>query len=336
MIKREIQMSKYTTFQTGGPAEYFTIVCNENELVEVSKFAHKEKLAITILGGGSNILVRDLGIEGLVIQNNITGMSVLREIGDSLVLQVGAGEDLDTLVQYAVSSDWWGLENLSSIPGKVGAVPIQNVGAYGVEASDVIQSVTAIHLNTFERRTFTNEECLFGYRDSFFKTKEGRVWCIVSVDFMLSKTPKPRLEYQDLANVFSSTSPSAAEVREAIIQIRQAKFPDWRIVGTAGSFFKNPIITNEHHKQLQSQYPQIPSYSVGEDAVKIPLGWILDKVCHLKGVSLGPVGTYAAQALVVVNHGSATTKDILSFAEHVSALVYEKTGIVIEKEVTVI
>ncbi len=337
MFKSRELLSEHTTFKTGGEAERFSVVDTKKALGDALVEANSQALPITVIGGGSNILAKDDGVEGLVIKNCIGGLEVLKHTKDVICVKVGAGEVFDRLVYRTVNEGWWGLENLSAIPGSVGAVPIQNVGAYGVEVSSFITEVEAVHKKTQTERIFSREECHFGYRDSFFKTTEGKEWIVTAVTFCLSKTACPILEYKDLKAKFAEvTNPSQQKIRETIIEIRNQKFPDWHKVGTAGSFFKNPIIPKVLYDKLLQSYPELPAFPVSENSVKVPLGWILDKVCGLKGVREGNVGTYEGQALVVVSYGDTTTKDILHFTKFIERTVLEKTGIKIEREVTLI
>jgi len=334
MVYKAEKLSKHTTLQVGGPAEYFTEVNNEAELVEAVAFAKEKKIPYFILGGGSNVLVSDEGVGGLVIKNCIKGVSHEIVGGTTVLLKAASGEVFDEVVALAVDSDWWGLENLSHIPGFVGATPVQNVGAYGVEVKDVIHSVKVLNTSTMEFQTLTVSDCQFSYRDSIFKRDAGKSYVVVEVQFRLMLAPTPHVEYRDLIEYFGDKVPTVSEVREAVIAIRSRKFPDWHSVGTAGSFFKNPIVSLEVFTDLKARYADLPSYVLQSGEVKIPLGWVLDKVLHLKSERKGAVGAYEGQALVLVNYGGATAKEIDSFANSVAARVKEKTGIEIEREVT--
>ncbi|MCA9359258.1 UDP-N-acetylmuramate dehydrogenase, partial [Candidatus Kaiserbacteria bacterium] len=285
-----------------------------------------------VLGGGSNLLISDAGYRGLVIVNKIKGIHFSQK-DDLVVMTCGAGEVLDEVIAKTVEMNYWGLENLSSIPGTIGATPIQNVGAYGVEVSSLINSVTAINLETDEEKVFSNLECDFGYRDSFFKTTVGKKWVVTEVSFNLSRTPRLLLEYKDLQSLQSKNNLTQLDIRNEVIRIRSEKFPDWRSVGTAGSFFKNPIISKTQFEALKQSYSDIPGYEVSEIEVKISLGWILDKVCNLKGFSKDGVSLYKHQALVLVNESAASAEVINNFAKFVAEEVYKKTNVTIEREV---
>lgn len=340
-IEREMRMnvalSSYTTFHIGGPADYFVTVENSEQLASAIDWASMRGLPVTVLGGGSNILVSDQGVRGLVIHILIKGIDS-KDDGDTVVIRAGAGEVFDDVVAYAVSKEWWGLENLSSIPGYVGATPVQNVGAYGVEVSECVISVEAYDKEQGKLRAFTNEECLFEYRDSFFKCPEGKRYVITHVTYRLSKQSLPRLEYRDLAlwkDGYQGVV-QIGDIRRAVQEIRAQKFPDWHKTGTAGSFFKNPIVSVEAYAQLCSQYPELPGHPQKQGGIKISLGWVLDRILSLRGHRIGAVGTYERQALVMVNHGDATADEVEQYARDIQKKVYEATGISIEWEVTMI
>lgn len=327
-IDENVSLAKHTTLQVGGPARYFVIVRTKEELTEALQFALRTAAPLFVLGGGSNVLVSDEGFPGLVIKNEIGGIAFTGSL-----VTAGAGIVWDELVAGTVAEDWWGLENLSAIPGSVGATPIQNVGAYGVEVESLIESVAAVHTETLEMKSFTNEECEFGYRDSFFKTEPGRKWCVTSVTYALSKEPNPQLQYKDLESLKEQANLTPIVVREEITRIRAGKFPDWSKVGTAGSFFKNPIIPNEQFKTLQNQYPELPGFPSGQQNHKVSLGWVLDRVCGLRGYCDGKVCLYEKQALVLTNT-SDSAANIERFADSVAAIVKDKMDISIEREVT--
>lgn len=334
-IQENIPLRLHTTLKIGGPAAYFVDVVTVEELKAAVVFAEQKQLPLLLLGGGSNLLIGDAGFSGLVIKLGLSGRTY-KEDGDRVLLTVGAGEELDEVVAEAVSRGLWGIENLSAIPGSVGATPVQNVGAYGVEVKDVITEVSALHVPTKNLRTFSSEECEFGYRDSFFKTEEGKKYIITSVTFLLQKNAQLKILYADLKNFFSNHSPTISDVRAAVIKIRQEKFPDWRTVGTAGSFFKNPIITNEAATLLTARYPELPLHLVSATEKKVPLGYVLDKVFNYKGFRSGNVGLSDTQALVLINYGGASSEEVIAFSEAIKKAVLEKTNLKIECEVTFI
>lgn len=327
----------YTTMRVGGPARFFCVVTTIDELRQATTFARDRNLRTFVLGGGSNIIMHDTGFDGLVMKIEIRGMTYTSLEDDAVIALVGAGELWDHFVSETVARGLHGLEHLSLIPGTVGAAPVQNIGAYGVEVKETIAWVEVFDTTTREVRILMGEECRFGYRDSIFKNKEGRGYIITHVAFRLARGGVPEIGYRDVAHYFAErqmTEPTVREVRDAVIAIRRAKLPDPQEVGTVGSFFKNPVVSHEVFKALQRQYPAIPSYPAGENKVKIPLAWVLDSICGLKGVRYGAVGLYNTQPLALVQYGGATAYDITSFSEMVARSVKEKTGIVIEREVT--
>ena len=332
-IQHNEPLSQRTTLQVGGDAQCFIDVDSETELDEAIGYAHSNNLPVTILGAGSNVLISEKGIQGLVIKMSIVDVST-EVAGEQILLTASAGMMLDDLVAYAVEHGYWGLENLSHIPGTVGAAPIQNVGAYGVEVKDVVGSVRVYNMEARRFEVITADECDFGYRDSLFKKQAGSKYIVVAVTFILSTEASPILSYKDLQNRFGGKQPTQTEVRQAVIEIRAGKFPDWKIVGTAGSFFKNPILPRAKFEELSVQYPGLPGFAVDDDCMKVPLGWILDKALQLKGAGNEHVGTYQEQALVLINKGGASSTDIVLFAEGIVQKVFDTTSIEVEWEVT--
>lgn len=335
-IKTHIPLAPYTTLGVGGSAEFFAEVHTNAELESVVGWAKQAQHTITLLGAGSNVLVRNSGVRGLVLRPIF--MDIVHETkGTEVLVTAGAGVLLDTLIAELVSKQFWGLENLSAIPGTVGAVPVQNVGAYGVEAKDLIHTVTVFDTEMMRTRTLSNAECQFGYRDSIFKQKEGASLIILAVTFTVSTYPSPRLTYKDIQSFFrASSAPSLEEIRSAIVQIRSGKFPDWKTVGTAGSFFKNPIIERSLFERLQNEFPQIPGYPCGDTKIKVSLGWILDVVCHLRGYSEGGISLFERQALVLVCEKGTSADAVEKFSQKIIELVFAETGIDIEREVTIL
>jgi UDP-N-acetylmuramate dehydrogenase len=335
MIRENISLASSTTFKLGGSARYFSDVSTEQELTEALAFASKNKIPFFVLGGGSNVLIGDAGFPGLVIKMSMKGSTFEERKGYAYVT-AWAGESWDELVAKTVEWNAWGIENLSLIPGTVGASPVQNIGAYGVEIKDVVDSVRTIDATTGVEKVFSNRECQFVYRDSVFKRSESKKYIIVSVTFRLSLKPQPNLLYKDIKEYFAQkniANPSQSEIRDAVIAIRTGKFPDLLRIGTAGSFWKNPIITREHFEKLKTVYPLMPSFVAGENKVKVPLAWILDNVCGLKGFFQGPVGLFEKQPLVLVANRDASADDVQRLALSVARSVKEKTDIVIEREV---
>jgi UDP-N-acetylmuramate dehydrogenase len=331
--KKNVSLAPLNTLGVGGDAEFFVTVTSDEEVREAVSFAKQQSLPITVLGGGSNILVADEGVQGLVIHMTSLGISST-VFKDTVELTVGAGEKLDDVVAYCVDHGLWGIENLSHIPGSIGASVVQNVGAYGVEAKDVITSVKVYdsELETF--KSLSNTECAFGYRDSLFKSTAGKKYIVCAVTLRVSTVPNQQVSYKDLANLFKDSNPSLSDIRNAVITIRAGKFPDWHTVGTAGSFFKNPIIPSSQFVELKKRYPELPGFEVGDELVKIPLGWILDKALELRGYQEGNVSTYEHQALVLVAKENATALEIEKFANNIVQKIKNEIGVVVEWEVT--
>ena len=333
-IKKNVLLSHYTTFHIGGVADYFVQVISVEQLKEALLFAAAEtNVPPLILGGGSNVLISDAGYRGLVIIISLKGKVYSEVENDKVLLVCMAGEVLDEVIAETGQKNIWGLENLSAIPGSVGATPVQNVGAYGVEVSSLIKSVRAINILTQEEKIFSQAECLFSYRNSFFKTLLGKQWIITEVTFILSHTVSPQLQYADLVELKNKNNLSSLEVRHAVCLIRGNKFPDWNVVGTAGSFFKNPVIPKEQFETLSTLYLGIVGYNQADGMVKVSLGWVLDKVCGLRGYTEGNVSLFEKQALVLVTQKNATAEEVKKFVEKISDMVFLKTNIHIEREV---
>lgn len=333
-IQENITLKEHTTFRIGGPARFFCTVKNEDELIEAVGFSKKKNIPFFVLGGGSNILVSDAGFPGIVIKMEMTGVKY-EEDGDLVKVTSMAGENWDKLVEETVKRDLFGLENLSLIPGTVGAAPVQNIGAYGSEIKDTLESVYALDVEKDEYVTLKNEDCKFSYRYSMFKEFPRR-YVIISVTMLLRKNGKLNYSYKDLQEHLDFNkikSPSLKQVREAVINIRQRKLPDVKEYGTAGSFFKNVIVSKTKAQELLAKFPEMIVHTVNEKKVKIPLAWILDHVCGFRGVKKGNVGTYKNQALVLINFGEATAEEVTALAQKMVDAVYEKTGIEIFPEV---
>lgn len=352
-IQEHISLAAHTTFRVGGPARFFATVHSAEELTEAAKFAEEKKLPLLFLGQGSNLLVSDEGFPGLTIRINVGGIRY-ENVAEKILVTAGAGVVWDELVRKTVEDGLSGIENLSGIPGLVGAAPIQNIGAYGSELKDTLTSLVVFDTKSLELRTFTKEECRFGYRDSIFKKKEYSRFVVVEITLMLTKNGSVNISYADLEKYFSAKMVGATEtlnapkptitasdVREAVLSIRKQKLPDVREVGTAGSFFKNPIIAAEKFAELKKDFPDMPGYEADPTSdrvaanknVKVSAAWIIDKVCGLKKYREGNVGTWPSQPLALVNYGGATEKEVSSFAKKIEAAVKEKTGISLEWEV---
>jgi UDP-N-acetylmuramate dehydrogenase len=336
MVLRENEpLCRHTTLKTGGPARYFVEAATEAEMQEALRFAQARRLPVFVLGEGSNLLAGDAGYDGLVLRVATRGLGLreARPIDTELVAE--AGESWDAVVAFAVEKNLFGLENLSLIPGTVGAAVAGNIGAYGAEIKDTLCWAEGMDLRSGTVRRFAAEECEFGYRRSFFKTAAGRAFAVTRAAFGLKPDGVLNTQYKDVREFFVSrqvTSPTLADLRQAVVSIRRAKMPDLAQVGTAGSFFKNPVISREAYEALARRHPGLPAHDEGQGRVKVPLGWILDKVCGLKGVRQGRVGTHSEQALVIVNEGG-TAAEVEAFANQAARRVLDATGISVEWEV---
>ncbi|MDQ3076419.1 MAG: UDP-N-acetylmuramate dehydrogenase [bacterium] len=335
-ILENYDLTKLNTFGVGVTTKFFTEVKNEAELLEIlnlSIFRNNEKL---FLGGGSNVLFTH-DFEGFVILNKIKGIEVLNENEESVWVKFMSGEVWQDAVLFTVASGLWGIENLALIPGTVGAAPMQNIGAYGAELKDTLESVEAIDISTGEKRTFTNRECEFGYRDSIFKNEFKGRFFILSITLRLSKDERKNIEYKVLKQYLEENkiSPDTSKIiSEAVSEIRRSKLPDPKVIGNAGSFFKNVFIGHDKLEDLLKKYPELP-YFTETESIKIPSAWLIEQ-CGWKGKRLGNVGVHDKQALVLVNHGGGTGEEIKSLAEQIISSVYEKFGIKLTQEVNLI
>ncbi len=349
-IQEQVPLSSLTTFKVGGAAQYVIHCGNVEDIKSALAFAGERALPWYVLGGGSNVLASDEGYAGVIIQPMLTGirfeegMEETHGNSSSVSVTAAAGEAWDPFVQACVGRELWGLENLAGIPGLVGGAPIQNIGAYGADVSQTISLVEALDTVTGEIKSFSNAECAFGYRDSIFKRTAQYI--VLRVIFSLSKNAAPHTSYADLTVYQEKNGPLSTpqEIAAAVREIRARKFPDLRVSGTAGSFFKNPFITQEHYDVLLDKYPELPGFPVeikepastsseARAAVKIPLAWILDKVLDLRGHALGPVRLFEQQPLVVVAEKGATAHDVDVLGKEIEKKVFDATQIVIEREV---
>jgi len=335
-IKKDWSLKEYNTFGIDVFAKYFTVVENLEVLIECLEWVDDSKLDIFILGGGSNILLTNK-LDKLVLKNDIKGKTILFENHDFVELRIGAGEVWHNVVLYCVEQGWGGIENLSLIPGSIGAAPIQNIGAYGVELKDVFISLEALNLQTKKIETFEKSQCDFGYRTSIFKTSHKDQYVITSVTLKLMKKPKLNTEYGIINDVLLDkgiTDPSIKDVSNAVIDIRSSKLPDPKKLGNSGSFFKNPVVSKSVYDSLSLEY-NIPGYVVNADEVKIPAGWLIEHA-GWKGKRVGDVGVHVNQALVLVNYGGGSGEDILDLSTRIQISVKEKFGIEIEPEVNLV
>ncbi len=288
------------------------------------------------LGGGSNVLFTG-DFDGLVVKNELKGRSIVEETDQHVILKVGSGEDWHETVRFAIENNWSGIENLSLIPGTIGAAPMQNIGAYGVELKDVFHELEAVNLTTGKNQTFKNQDCEFGYRTSIFKTKLKDNMFIESVSLKLSKVPHFNLSYRPLHDFFKDTdiaNITLKDVSDAVIQIRESKLPDPKDIGNGGSFFKNPTLGQMPGKMFLEKYPEAPYYQNEDGSFKIPAAYLIQE-CDWKGKRVGDAGVHHLQPLVLVNHGNASGTDILNLAKSIQKSVFEKFHIKLEPEVNI-
>jgi len=334
-ILQDISLKPFNTFGMDVHADYYTEITDVAQLREI---AENKELPVKrfVLGGGSNVLLTHT-LHGIVLHNKIKGIEKEKEDDDHVWVRVGAGEVWHDFVMYAIANHWAGVENLALIPGTVGAAPIQNIGAYGVEAKEVIDHVTAWHWEMQQEVPYQNAECAFGYRDSIFKHQLKDKVFITSVTFRLNKKPNFNTSYgaieQELQKM-DIQEISIAAIADAVIAIRSSKLPNPREIGNAGSFFKNPTIPIEQYDILKESFPAIPSYPVSATTVKVPAGWLIEQ-CGWKGFRAGDVGVHEKQALVLVNYGGATGGAVWDLSDNVVKTVHDKYGIELEREVQV-
>lgn len=337
-LRPNVSLQAYTTFGVPARTAWFVELRTVEEAQELFVNPAKLPRPLLILGGGSNVLfTRDW--PGLVVRNRIMGRHIEEENEDMALVEVGAGEDWHELVLFTLAYDLAGLENLSLIPGTVGAAPIQNIGAYGVEQRKYFEKLLALDMETGELEYFDADRCAFAYRDSYFKREGKGKYLILKVWYRLNKQPKPKTDYGALQSTLQAMGveqPSIRDISKAVIQIRASKLPDPRVIGNAGSFFKNPIIDLAHYQQLKEKHPDLPSYPVAEqDKVKVPAGWLIDRA-GWKGKQVGQTGTHKNQALVLINRGTAEGREIYELSETIAQDVRQKYGITLEREVNII
>jgi UDP-N-acetylmuramate dehydrogenase len=311
------------------------LVFTEEELIEFLKKRGDGNELLLILGGGSNILFTE-DFQGTILYPAIEGIQIEKENAESVVISVGAGVNWDSLVEWCVGSGFGGFENLSLIPGNAGATPIQNIGAYGVEIKDRIEKVRTVSILDGTIREFSNYECRFGYRDSIFKNELKGKYVVTRVFYNLTKNPLLNLGYGALKTETEKLGPLSLEnVRQGVINIRRSKLPDPEITGNAGSFFKNPVVNNLIAEKLKKEYPTIPSYTDSSDYTKLAAGWLIEQ-CGWKGQKSGKAAVHEKQALVLINTGNATGKEIFELSEKIRQSVYETFGVELKREVEVI
>ena len=336
-IFQNISLKPYNTFGIEANASQFVELQTLEEVQVLCQTFNLTDRKLLILGGGSNILLTK-DFDGMAIKINLKGIEIVKENDEELWVQAMAGESWHSFVMHCVEKNWGGLENLSLIPGCVGAAPMQNIGAYGTEIKAVFSSLKAVEIATGEMVEFNNEACEFGYRESVFKNKYKGKYIIVSVIFKLNKKPILNVSYgaiQDVLNEKGITSPTIQDISNAVIAIRQSKLPNPAELGNAGSFFKNPEIPAEQYQRLKNEFPEIPGYPAPNNQVKVPAGWLIEQ-CQWKGKIVGNTGAHKNQALVLVNYGNATGNEILNLAKQIQDSVYNQFKINISPEVNLI
>ena len=337
LVRENFNLQKLNTFGVDVTAGKAVIIENFDDITELADSNLYRKEPVFVLGQGSNVLfVHDF--QGVVILNRLMGKEVVEEDDDYIFLRVNAGESWSELVDYTVSMGWGGLENLSLIPGTVGAAPVQNIGAYGVELKDVLDCVEVFDLNTGELKMFSPKQCKLGYRTSIFKANGTGKYMVTSILLKLNRLPELNIRYKALKEYFEQNPVGEITIRkvsEAVKAIRRSKLPDTSVLGSAGSFFKNPVVSTETAGQLQSRFPGIPVFDMGDHSHKVSAGWLIEQ-CGWKGKRSGNAGVYEKQALVLVNYGNATGKEIYDLSQQIVESVHEKFGILLEREVTVV
>ncbi len=335
-LQENKSLKAYNTFGIEAKARYFLEINSIAELEEALQLK-KFNTPFVISGGSNMLLTKD--IETLVLHINLKGIVIVSENEDSVILKVMAGENWHSLVLWTLERDYGGLENMSLIPGNTGTAPIQNIGAYGVEIKDSFESCEAMNMHDQQLQTFSKEACQFGYRNSFFKNEGKGKFIITSVNLRLTKKNHLlRTEYGAITEALKRnkvTEVTIKDISEAVIAIRQQKLPDPNVLGNSGSFFKNPIISEQAFQTFNAEYPRAPFYKVSDSEYKIPAGWLIEQ-CGFKGKRFGDAGVHKNQALVLVNYGAATGSELLALAERIMAAVFQQFQISIVPEVNII
>lgn len=336
MIESNVPLRKFNTFGIDISAKLFSQVENEDHvrnIIQSNQFLNNSSL---ILGGGSNILFTK-NYNGIVLRNHIQGIEVIEDNPESVLVRVGGGIVWHQFVLYCIEKGWYGLENLSLIPGNVGASPMQNIGAYGVEIKEVFHELEAVHLKTGEIHYFNNSDCQFGYRESVFKNKLKGKYLISRVIYKLSKKAEFTVSYGAIEKQLEDMGVedlSAKSVSDAVIAIRQSKLPDPAKIGNSGSFFKNPIVSHKIYNSVKVNFPDLVAYKVGDTSMKLAAGWLIEQA-GWKGKTFGNYGVHKNQALVLVNYGGALGKEIYDLSTEVIDSIKEKFGVILEREVNI-
>jgi UDP-N-acetylmuramate dehydrogenase len=342
-IERNYNLSKLNTFGINVNAAFFVEIKSETELLELFKTPQFKENKKMFLGGGSNVLFTE-DFPGIVVLNKLKGMEIIKEDSENVEVRALGGEIWNDLVIFAVNNGYWGIENLSLVPGTVGAAPMQNIGAYGAELKDTLLCVEAFEVATGKRKIFSADECELGYRNSIFKNKEKGKYFIAAITLKLSKVQKENIIYKTLKEYLNEnkiTEHSLKNISEAVASIRKSKLPDPKIIGNAGSFFKNVFVHKNKLAELLEKYPNMPHFEE-EGLTKVPAGWLIEQCgprpgeASWKGYKIGNIGVHEKQALVLVNYGGATGREILELANKIIESVKEKFGLELMPEVNLI
>ena len=336
-ITSNISLKSLNTFGIEVKAKYFTEIQSLENIIELLETKEYKNNARLILGGGSNLLLTK-DVDALVIKNNLKGISIVKETDDTVWVKCAAGEVWHEIVMWCIEHNYGGLENLSLIPGCTGASPMQNIGAYGVEIKDTIYELDAIHLETGKQQLFSKSDCEFGYRESVFKHQLKNQFIITSVTFQLAKNPTFRIEYGAIKQELEAMHVSELSIKaisQAVINIRSSKLPNPKEIGNAGSFFKNPEVSTETYLKLKQEFPNLVAYPLENSNYKLAAGWLIEQ-SGLKGLQIGDAGVHKLQALVLVNYGKATGKEIFDLSTLVLETVNAKFGVTLEREVNII
>lgn len=336
-ITSNISLKPLNTFGIEVKAKYFTEIQSLENIIELLETKEYKNNARLILGGGSNLLLTK-DVDALVIKNNLKGISIVKETDDAVWVKCAAGEVWHEIVMWCIEHNYGGLENLSLIPGCTGASPMQNIGAYGVEIKDTFYELEAVHLETGKQQLFSKSDCKFGYRESVFKHQLKNQFIITSVTFQLSKNPTFRIEYGAIKQELEAMHVSELSIKaisQAVINIRSSKLPNPKEIGNAGSFFKNPEVPNETYLKLKQAFPNLVAYPLENSNYKLAAGWLIEQ-SGLKGLQIGDAGVHKLQALVLVNYGKSTGKEIFDLSTLVLETVNAKFGVTLEREVNII
>lgn len=336
-IRENINLKNYNTFGINVKAKYSCILRNQKDLTDLTKSSIFKENKRLIIGGGSNLLFLN-DFDGLVIFPEFRGMRITRNDDDSIVIEVGSGENWHNFVQLMVYNNYSGLENLALIPGKVGAAPVQNIGAYGIEQKDYFHSLNYFNLIDLKTAKLSSKQCRFGYRDSIFKNELKDQFIILNVSYKLIKRSKLNLTYKALLDELNKTdnkSITPQTVFQTVCKIRNEKLPSPDIIGNAGSFFKNPIIKSSIYDDLVNRYPDLPKYPIDSDNVKTSAAWLIEQ-CGWKGKRIGDAGVYDKHSLILVNYGNATGLELFDLSQEIIRTVNSKFGITLEREVQII